>query len=612
MKPIIHSINLRIFLVTLSLFIAVLTLWNSCRDELKDKTFLTTDDVSVVEYILQENPPTMTKFLEIAEKADLRGMIHAYEIKTCFIPTNDAIDEYLRSIDKSSVDQLSQEECADFVRFHTVSDTLSTIDFIDGRMRIANMRKIFLTTRTRYRDNRFVLQVNRQADVLEADIRVGNGIIHKVDHVLTPPALTVGEQIRALPRRYYDMYDSIMYMTGWIDTLNRKGSNVWYTVFLQDNESFSKSGIFFVKDVVERMKIHRYDIVDAIGEDDPKRLKDSLLWTFAAYNCVRGLNYVYDLTMAGSMLTAAPNQAITFQLVQDAVLVNEYVDISGNVEKGVPIKKSTVSEYTDLSCNNGVLIDMGGYIGPRKRRATPLYWDVCLQPEFMKDSRFRRGGWNLTRAQFEELSDIKSTFIMNAGGTDFGYEYQGGYADNWALVNFDALKVNFYRLSDLSFKLPILNEGTYKVWLCYRRADTQDCTLQGTFLQEGHDDQQMANRVMVYDYHDTQTDPRILELTRGMKRYVAKHRSSTCNSYLLGIIEVKTTGRHTLRLDVIKGGRNTQVWIDMIHFIPDHMDQLTPVFDKMGTAHQWPCTPCNLIWPFDNLTCPAADMEGCN
>jgi len=311
------------------------------------------------------------------------------------------------------------------------------------------------------------------------------------------------------------------------------------------------------------------------------------------------------------LLTLAPNQAITFQLVQDVVLVNEYEDLgSGAVEPGIPIRKSTVSEYTDWSCFNGVLIDMDGYIGPRKRRASPLYWDVCLQPEFMKDSRFRRSGWSLSRAQFEELSEINSTFIMNAGGNDFGYSYFGGYADNWAVVNFDALQVNFYRLRDLSFRLPILNEGTYKVWICYRRADTRDLTIRGAFLQEGQDEQIMSNRVMLYDYHDTQTDYDILELTRGMKRYVAKHRSSTTNAYLLGTIEVKSTGRHWLRLDVLNGGRNTQVWIDMFHFIPDHLPQQYPRFDKAGNQI-WECTPCNRIWPYDNLTCPPEDMIGC-
>ena len=582
--------TIRNFLLIMFVVVAATAIWNSCKDDMDGKQFVITDEVMIDEYIMQEDGQTMVSFLEIIDKAEFRDIVHAYGTYTCFIPTNEGVTQHLSG---KSISDLSVEECIDIVKYHIVPDTIRTTDFVDGRLKTSNMRNMYLTTRTQMVGSEFKINVNRQANILQSNIMTGNGYIHKIDNVLSPSKRTLGEQIMDEGMTtHYSIFQNIMKESGWADTLTRnKGVGQWYTVFLQDNTSFFDMNIFNINDLLERMKEARPDIEDT----------DSLLWTYAAYHCVDGLYYVADLVNESALLSLAPNQAITFKLSRDSLIVNEYVNSSDNTkEKGVPVRKS---DNTDFSCYNGVMIDLGGYIEPKKRKAQALFWDVCTQPEFTKDSRYKKSGWNMSRTQFEDLSEITTKFIQNPADNDFGYEYQGGYADNWALVNFDALKVNMYRLDEISFKLPLLTEGTYNVYICFRRADVQTLKINGVFVQDGQDEQVMSNLVSLYDYYDTGPAAEVLLATKGMKRYVAKHRSTTTNSYLLGTVVVQSTGRHNLKLVVKDRGRSTQVWIDMFHFIPVDDNQLWPRFDKQGTAI-WPGTPCNKIWPFDNLTCP--------
>lgn len=572
------------------ILMAIVPIFYSCRDDMYGKQFLTSDDVMIDDYITQKDETgSMTTFLDVVDKAGFRGMLHAYGTYTCFIPDNNAMKEYFNKI-QSSVNNMTIDECVEFVKYHVVRDTLPTADFVDGRLKTANMLAKFITTRARSVNQRVYVEVNRQALITQPDIKVANGYIHKMDHALIPPDLTVGEQIMKLPGEY-SLFKNIMEETGWIDTLTiNKADEQWFTVFLQDNNSFIREGINSRASLIEHLKKARPDILK----------EDSLLWTFAAYHCIRGLYYVADLTMISALLSSAPNQAVTFKLSKDSVLVNEYYNPTQNVrEKGIPINKK--SEYTDFSCYNGVLLDLEGYIGPVKRRAMAVFWKPCAQPEIVKDSRYRTSGFDFNPTTFP-LSEIKWNMAMsNFNSNDFGYEYSGSYASDNQYTFGDRLKVNLYRMKSIEFIMPLLTEGDYNVWFCWRRADTQQCRIKGWLRQEGQEDQEMPNTITPYEYNITNNTDAYAMLAAGQKRYVAKARATQFNSRLFGPVRVLSTGRHTLVLEIVDQGRNTQMWIDMIQFIPIDDDQLWPRFDIKGN-YIYKDTPCNEIYPYD-LSC---------
>jgi hypothetical protein len=103
--------------------------------------------------------------------------------------------------------------------------------------------------------------------------------------------------------------------------------------------------------------------------------------------------------------------------------------------------------------------------------------------------------------------------------------------------------------------------------------------------------------IVVYTTLNTTLDPDVL-LATGMKRFTAKNKVGEVPALRWGMIDVKTTGRHKLRIDVIDTGTDARSFIDMIQFIPIDEDQLWPRFDMEGKAI-YPETLCKDIYPYD-------------
>ncbi|MDD3079588.1 MAG: fasciclin domain-containing protein [Paludibacter sp.] len=553
--------------------------FSSCTDYLEGKTFLTSDDVMIDEYIEQKDP-SMSEFLRVADKAGFRGMLHAYGTNTCFIPSNDAIEVYCQRQGLDSLEELSVEELESFVKFHIVRDTIKTAEFVDGRLSTATMLGKYLTTKTVQEGSSDpVIRVNRQANIIDEDIRAANGIIHKIDYVLTPNPYTVGEMIEMLPENY-SLFKMIMEESGMVDTLtNNKESGKWYTVFLQSNESFETAGIptsdlqVGRDSILAKMKVAQPDYAD----DDAK-----LLDLFSRYHIVNRLAYVTDLSLTSSELSIATNQVLTFKTNKDSLLVNEYQSLT-KFEKGVNVNKA--SDWTDYSCYNGVMIDLEGYIQPVKRGAEAVYWELTDQPEIKKLKEYRKAGsWvtfqpgELSELSFGGKNNPTITYVV-ASAWDVKTQYVHG--------DYFEIPMRPTLLQWMEIKTPVLTEGVYNVWICWRRGGDNN-KFKTTFKQDGKEDQVLPNVFDLGEYFNTSNTPEV-NLNNGMKQYNAKSKNSVVCSRNCGAIKVEYTGRHTLRIDALSG-KSQAAWWDMIQFIPVDENQLWPRFDNLGTA----------IYPMEN------------
>jgi uncharacterized surface protein with fasciclin (FAS1) repeats len=565
----------------LLLIVLLITVFNSCDDYMKGKTFLTSDEIMIDEYIEQKDT-TMLLFLNAADKAGFRGLLHAYGTNTCFVPDNKAVRAYCQQLGIASLEALSVEELEKIMKFHLVRDTIRTAEFVDGRLSKATMLGKFLTTRTVQEGGASpVIRVNRQADILTKDIRVANGIIHKVSSVLSPNPKTVGEMIDELPANY-SLYKSIMNESGVLDTLTiNKADGQWYTAILQSDESFATAGIATRADLIEKMKEAQPDFAD----DEAK-----LVQLYAQYHVLKRLAYVADLSMSSAELTLAQNQVITITVKKDSLILNEYRSLT-RFEKGVTVAKN--SEWTDMSCYNGVMIDMNGYIQPVKRGAEAVYWELTDQPEIKKLKEYRRpGSWVTFRPG--ELSELQFGGRNNPTIT---YSVVAAWDEKAQYVNGDHFDIPMRPtlLQWMEIKTPVLTEGVYNVWICWRRGGENN-KFKTTFRQEGKEDQVLPNVFDLGEYFNTSATAEV-NLNNGMKQYNAKQRNSVVCSRNCGAIKVEYTGRHTLRIDVLSG-RNQSAWWDMIQFIPVDQNQLWPRFDAAGNAI-YPGTSCEDIFPYD-------------
>lgn len=567
----------------------------SCDDEMKNSTYATTSIPMIDEY-MEDPQNNLTDFLSLVDKADYRGMLHAYGTYTCFVPTNAAVQDYLNQ-SGLQLETITKEQALELVGYHLVIDTLSTSTFVDGRLESPNIRKQYLTTRTLIDEKGDVyIEVNRQAKIINKDVVLGNGYIHVVDHFMTLASKTVAETIESMPDAEFSIMKQLIKDTNFDDVLNQTGEEKFYTFFMQSNQVF------------EDLKIaDRASLLQRLRENTPEIAKDEdLLLNFVWYHCAPERKYISDLMMSTAVQTYGSTNVLAFSMTKEYLLINEF-KVGELNEEGVEVDRN--SEYSDLTCLNGVVHQVLGQVEVRKRKPYRVYWDFADQPEIRSLKSFRKPGFTNTGFKEGELSEMTWSGSNNPTLTYIPYYgYQAKYAYTYG--DYVTMRIATNVMQWCEIKTPLLIEGTYNIWLCYRISGT--ATFRVTFKQEGAEDQilpSVANLTQTGPtaYYTDATKTNIDHdkmVQEGHKQYPAKTYNGSMVSKLLGTVKVNSTGRHILRFDALSTGSNMNY--DLIQYIPVDEDQTFPMIAWDGAMIEKGTPDCQ-IYPDDGTNCP--DVE---
>ena len=102
-------------------------------------------DQKMMDEILESKKDSLSSFLKLIDISGLRGTIHAYGTYTLFAPTNQGVDKFLQDRNLT-LNTLTEAQAAEIVRYHLISDTLKSQDFVDGRLPVMNFNRRFITT----------------------------------------------------------------------------------------------------------------------------------------------------------------------------------------------------------------------------------------------------------------------------------------------------------------------------------------------------------------------------------------------------------------------------------------------------------------------------------
>lgn len=585
----------------------MLCFFNACEDPLDGTVYQTTEQQMIDEYMADN----MGEFLKIVDKSDYRGMLHAYGAYTCLAPTDNAVRKYLEE-NRIDIEQLSTEEANECVGYHVINDTITSSRFQDGKMPTANIRDYFLTTQAKSDENgNIYVEVDRNARLLTKDVILGNGILHVVDAVLKKPELTLREQVAALPMERYSLFIDLF--AEYEDYLNSVMTNdTCYTIYVQSNETFNSEGIYNKSELVTRLKQNTPGVNDT----------ELLVRNFLAYHVGTGRQYVVDLMGGSAVMTKVENQVIACIMDGQKIVLNRFNSIAG-YEPGIELMRD--SEYADRTCADGVLQEVDGMLEIRERAPYRVNFDVCTLPEIKASASYLKEEKKFERGQLTQ--DIKIEYGRGSSTASITYKV-GQVLDKtkpkldqkMQCVNGDYLTFRMSKkemITAVEFTLPLLIEGTYKVWLCYRHTDGSKVgpTLKTTFKQEGQDDQVLdkiitVQRVSAISYvkgpdGKDKTDERgvkmvdhaAMETNYGWKQYTY-HPHNYMNSNLLGVIKVFSSGRHVLRFDLEKDDK-VGIMLDMIQFIPTTEDQVWPMLDMTGMEIGEFSPGKEEIWPYE-------------
>lgn len=548
--------------------LAVIITGSSCKKA--NIVTTTTDIVNIYDY-LKQHPDQFSSLVRIVDKSGYAGFLNAYGSYTMFAPTNDAVQLYLTDINKT-MDQLTEAEAKNIVKFHLLEDTLTTASFKDGKLPLVTMYGQFLVTGVVNNNGSSTFNINRQALLVNGNILTGNGFIHSIDHVLRPATKSIAQLIT--DNTSLSIFKEALIATGYYDTLNTINTTNpdrrWLTVLAETNQALADSG--YTSFAALRAKY--------CNTGNPLDPLDSL-HIYVAYHIIPEAQYLADIVSTSSHMSLQPLEVLASKLDGEKVLIND-IDFNGVHEPGVELQRNT----SDISSTNGVLHTALAHFAPKIRFPTPVYWDVADFPEVRRlPAVFRRAAYAFPSGS---VADI--TWEKTDAANDLRYEYTGT-ATNFFVNYNDYLKLRLGATGGRNFwyqmKTPVIVKGKYKVWVCYR-AQKGSGSLGapgGSYnpVQVSFDGVPLSRPVTFTDIRPQLSDGEMEAL--GWKRYTSPATNDYMVGKYVGLIDIQTTDRHMIKLASLPAAGTGQDVnnLDMIHFIPINMNQFLPRFQRDGT-----------------------------
>ena len=161
-------------------------MFSGCSDEPDSDNFYTFTGEMASDFL--KNHAEYSEFKEIVTRAGLMDLLSTYGKYTCFVPTNDAVNEYLKERGKNSVSDLTDEDCDTIARTHLISNMYTTMDMgLIDKLATPNMmgRSLSLSSGLDS-DSNAVIFVGRKSHIYFElkDDSVENGIMQPIDKVI--------------------------------------------------------------------------------------------------------------------------------------------------------------------------------------------------------------------------------------------------------------------------------------------------------------------------------------------------------------------------------------------------------------------------------------------
>ncbi len=485
-----------------------LTFYTSCEDEVIQENMYTFKGKTLGQF-LEENSE-YSEFAEVLRQTHVMGLMEAYGEFTCFAPDNEAMYAYYKKKGKTSLADFTLDELKIIANDHIISgSTVTSVSFKAGRLPQLTMGNRYLSVS--YSDNK--VYINVTSLVLEKDILVHNGVIHKLAQTLDPTRFGVVEKISedstfsifyealvatglsdSLMKQQDDSYDPNQYESLIV---TKKTDGAWsydeiprtkrygYTVFLESNQTMNDNGIFDM----ETLKVYAKQIYDQVYPED-KNITDitdrkNSLNRFVAYHLInkelstQKLIDAYDIDhmiktcdMYEYMETMCPNTLIEVKKDRKLGLTNMLNSIYS--DEGVLQKVVNLTTNTDRDALNGVFhevdkmlvydIDVANdHSGKRLRFESASFFPELTNNNMRGTNKSSGPGtqnihYQLPRGFLENLESSEQTVLGYLAPDDRYQNFQGDEI---------FIGVSAGKLYDFTLTTAPVPAGTYEVRIGY-------------------------------------------------------------------------------------------------------------------------------------------------
>ena len=207
----------------------------ACNPEPDESDLFTATGETAADYINRK--AELTSFNYILSRVGLNRNLASYGEYTCFIPTNEAVEQYVHELyndaeasiphngmTAESLEGLTDSLCNDIAKYHLSNSVLSTIDIGGGSGSISTMLRIPVSSD----GSTGKVVLNKTATIIEADSMVTNGVVHVIDAVIPRNTRLIPEELDRLAE--FSIFNQALKMTGLDQAITKSKKDVTYTI----------------------------------------------------------------------------------------------------------------------------------------------------------------------------------------------------------------------------------------------------------------------------------------------------------------------------------------------------------------------------------------------
>lgn len=342
----INTFFFRNFPVTMAVFMLFSTFYSCDSDDILKENYYTFTGELVGEYL--QSRPEYSEFTRMLDTTEVMGLLKAYGEYTCFAPTNDAMYEFYKLKGKTSISDFTIDTLTTIVYDHIIKGfIIGTGDFVEGRLNQKTMSDRFISiTYKDFNETSQIIRVNQTSPILQTNIEVHNGIIHKIGEVLNPSERTLVEELSA------DKKFTLFYEALTLTELDKE-------LMLVEDKSYDPDLYTLLAESSERARIpqkrkYGYTILAE---------SDSLYETYGIYtlndlkdHAARVYDLVYPEDAGISDVTNRKNSLnrfIAYHLINKEISYSKFIIDLDNT--GHSVKLYDMYEYIETMCPNTLM-----------------------------------------------------------------------------------------------------------------------------------------------------------------------------------------------------------------------------------------------------------------
>jgi uncharacterized surface protein with fasciclin (FAS1) repeats len=339
---------MKIFIKILHIFFIILIstcilFFTGCKEEVEPETFFEEEELLISDY-LKEHIDEYSSLLRVLEITGIKPILNAYGHYTFFAPDDTAFEKYCQEKGCSGVDEFDTEFLKDLIKYHLLNVEIQTNFLPNGALPDTTYSGDNLVFTFSEGGIQTIL-INGESTIIERDIKVENGRIHKIDKVLDPVTVSMYAKLSDLDE--YGIFSEALEITGLDDTLDiiyiplTEDDNIRgrFTLFVESDEVFQNAGIQDISDLTDRFS----------DTPDPTD-KQNGLYRFIAYHILPGKYFLNNLD-SFNYATLAENKLINVKIENEIYLNYRQIEQEGDTSE---FYVSILEDESNKGVKNGV------------------------------------------------------------------------------------------------------------------------------------------------------------------------------------------------------------------------------------------------------------------